>query len=333
MSESPTPPLQNLSDLEAALATAGVDVPSHGAICGKIRTFFRRYTDLERLLLSEVPLHFPSHLLDSGLPTDPLEAGEVLADRERERLELGDHEVGGLYDLLDRQGLKLYRPPFPEGSPVEGLFLFDREAGPAFILDGRLPATAADHALARLYGHFLVDNDPYRIRVLVSGRPAAEPAALRAEAFATAFLVSRAGIEDYLKALGVRAGAVLEADTARHLAVYFEVDSRTLTSRLLGLGYLAADRVEAFLAELDENPPPAVSPLEGDAIPERFVRLALEAHARGAFDLEALARHLETDLDGAEELAGRFVLEPEADAEAESGSEGGAGDASDGEIQ
>jgi hypothetical protein len=43
-------------------------------------------------------------------------------------------------------------------------------------------------------------------------------------------------------------------------------------------------------------------------VPERFTRLALEAHARGALTLNALALYLETDARSAKALAARFDM-------------------------
>ena len=99
-------------------------------------------------------------------------AGEELARRERARLHLGDGESGDLMTLLDREGLKVYRPLFPEDTPLEGIFLFDAEVGPSLIVNGRLAPLEADFVFSRLYAHYLIDNDPYSIHLSGAGRRA-----------------------------------------------------------------------------------------------------------------------------------------------------------------
>ncbi len=306
-------PLQNLSELEAALRAAGLTPGAYRTLLGRVRRFLGRYADLETRLLGRVEAVVPAHLLALDLPEDPLEAAELLAERERARLDLGEGEVGDMMTLLDRETLKVYRPPFPAGA-LDGFFLFDGDVGPALVVDGNLPPAESDYVFARLYAHYLMDNDPYRIQLAFSGRPAgADPVELRAQAFAGAFLVSRLGIARYLDALGWKRGDPVTAEVVRHLAVYFEVSPRTLLARLLSLRLTSPAEVPALVRALEESgegesePSPPPSP-----VPERFVRLALEAHARKEIGDRELARDLETDLAGARRLAARFHLEPEA---------------------
>lgn len=301
------PLLQNLDQIPQAMVRHGLDPERHAELLVQVRDYFRRYADLEKRLLGEVLVTYPAHLLESLPPEDPMRAGEELARRERARLHLGDGESGDLMTLLDREGLKVYRPVFPEDTPLEGIFLFDAEAGPSLIVNGRLAPLEADFVFSRLYAHYLIDNDPYSIHLLVRGE---EPSAadLRAQAFAAAFLIPAEGLATYLKALNWKPGAVVDAGTATQLAAYFEVGYRTLFARLLSLNLVRADEISPLLIVLESNGGPAVAERPENAIPERFVRLALEAHARKFFDVHSLALYLETDLAATRRLAGRFQL-------------------------
>ncbi len=302
-------PFQNLSDLPEALAARGLDPALHRQVLEHLRRHMERYADLEKTLLGHVWVTVPAHLLDLDLPEEPLEAGEVLAARERERFGLGEGEAGDVMSLFDREGLKVYRPRFPNGSEVDGLFLFDREVGPVLAVDGRLPAKEGDFVFARLYAHYLVDNDPYEIRFVVRGPdPERAPEELRAQAFAAAFLISRVGLRAYLDALGHREGDPVTADMLRQLAVYFEVGFRPLLTRLLSMGLLAAQDLRPLLEDLEPAAAPP-EPAPPGAVGERFTRLALEAHARKLLTDEQLAVHLETDEESALDLAARFRLE------------------------
>ncbi len=299
--------LQNLDQIPQAMVRHGLDPERHAELLVHVRDFFRRYADLERRLLGEVWVTYPAHLLE-GLPTDdPMQAGETLARRERARLHLGDGESGDLMTLLDREGLKVYRPLFPQDTPLEGIFLFDAEAGPSLIVNGLLAPLEADFVFSRLYAHYLIDNDPYSIHLLVRGE---EPSAvdLRAQAFAAAFLIPAEGLATYLKALHWTPDSVVDAGIAVQLAAYFEVGFRTLFARLLSLNLVGPDDVSPLLIALESAGGPVVAERPENAIPERFVRLALEAHARKLFDVHALALYLETDLAATRRLAGRFQL-------------------------
>jgi Zn-dependent peptidase ImmA (M78 family) len=299
--------LQNLDQLPEAMIRQGLDPERHAELLVQVRDFFRRYADLERRLLGEVWVMYPAHLLEALPAEDALKAGEELARRERARLHLGDGESGDLMTLLDREGLKVYRPLFPDDTPLEGIFLFDAEVGPSLIVNGRLAPLEADFVFSRLYAHYLIDNDPYSIHLLVRG---GEPsvADLRAQSFAAAFLIPAEGLATYLKALNWTPDSVVDAGTATQLAAYFEVGYRTLFARLLSLNLIRADEVSPLLIVLESAGGPAVAERPENAIPERFVRLALEAHARKLFDVHVLALYLETDLAATRRLAGRFQL-------------------------
>ena len=303
--------LQNLDDLADAFRAETVDPETHGEVLVAIRDFATRYAHLEKLSLGHVFLPIPVHLLEEGdsLPEDPLEIAEVVAERERQRLGIGDREAGDVMRLLDRESLKVYRPRFPERSPVEGIFLFDRDVGPLLVVNGNLGALDADFLLARLYGHYLLDNDPYRIRIAVERGTNGSTVPLRANAFASAFLVGREGLARYLEAAGWREGDALSAELVEQLALYFEVGYRTLLTRLLAKGTIPAGRVPELLHALRNARDPELSQRGTSAVPERFTRLALEAHARGDLTLKSLALYLETDAGGARALAARFSMD------------------------
>ncbi|HET9235269.1 MAG TPA: hypothetical protein VFP10_14130, partial [Candidatus Eisenbacteria bacterium] len=224
-----------------------------------------------------------------------------VAHRERERLDLTGKGERDVFMLLDREGLKVYRPPFPAGTTLQGFFVFDDTVGPAFVVDGRLTLRATNTVLTQLYGHFLMDHDPYEIRLVLAGAAAASARSLRGRHFAVAFLVGREELASYLRALNWTPGDPVTPQLFEHLSVYFEVDPPTIATRLLSLGLLEADE-PAFEALAIDAP---VSE-EVTSVPDRFVRLALEAHSRGGLSVPELARYLETDVPSARRLATQF---------------------------
>ena len=319
-------PLQRLDQIERAMAAAGIASGPYRDVLERWRRHLHRYAELEKALLGHVWVTVSMSLVDVTLPEDPLQAGEIVAEKERKRLGLGRGEAGDVMTLLDREGLKVYRPPFPAAGPVEGIFLFDPEVGPALVVDGSLSPREGDFVFARLYAHYLVDNDPYAIRFArrESG-PGANREDLRARAFAAAFLISREGLDEYLRAMGRGETAPITPDAVRQLALYFEVGPRSLLTRLLSLGRITSSEVPELLRSLEAEPlfPPA--PPDMPALGERFIRLALEAHAREMLDRETLARYLETNEETAAALASEFRLDG-------SGKGGGPAGAGEGEA-
>ena len=295
-------PLTQLADLEAALAREGLEAATHAELLERTRRFLGRYAELERDLLGGIQIALPRHLLETEFASErPEELVEMLAHRERERLDLAGIGERDVAMLLDHEGLKVYRPPFPPGTALQGFFVFDESVGPAFVVDGRLSRGATNTVLAQLYGHYLLDHDPYEIRLVRVGTTAASARSLRGRHFAVAFLVGREELASYLRALKWTPGDPVTPHLLEHLSVYFEVDAATIATRLLSLGLLGAD--EPALEELTSDPPES---LEETPVPDRFVRLALEAHALGGVTDPELARYLETDVRSARRLAAQF---------------------------
>lgn len=299
---------QRLADLEGALAASGVDPLLHAGLLARIRRFLRDYAELERGLLGGIQISVPRHLLDGdddeSAAGDPSLLVESLAGRERRRLGFGRESGRDVVTLLDHEGFKVYRPPFPEGNRLQGIFLFDEEVGPAFVADGRLSHAQTNAVFARLYGHYLLDHDPYQIRVVLAGDAGGGARALRATHFAVAFLVGPEELGSYLLAFGWRPGDPVSENMLAQLVIYFEADVETVVARLLSLGLLESGDVAALPAlEAEAEPEPGGT--EG-AVPERFVRLALEAHARGMLTWKELAAHLETDMRSVRRTAAQF---------------------------
>jgi len=305
---------QNLSQLPEALAEAGYPAAPYRPVVERVQRYFRRYAALERALIGDVDVSFPSYLLGLDLPEDPLAAGEQLAALERERLGMGDAEAADLSERLDREGLKLYFPPLPPEGDLAGIFLFDAESGPCFVADGSAGRAGIDHTLALLLHAFLTENDPYRIRLVPRrGDPGGETG-LRARAFAAAFLVGADGVAAYLQAAGTAGTERIEPGLVHQLAVFCETGYEPLIARLLAMGRITAGEVPGLLTVLAAEYPLDPVPREGGPVSERYLRLALESHARGDMDLDDLARALETDRGRAARLAGRFRLEPPEEA-------------------
>lgn len=285
--------LQNLDQLEAALASLGPGAAVYHDVVERTRTHLTRFADLEKRVLGAVFVPVSRHQL-SG------EGGvEDLAREERRRLGREHPDAEDIMHLLDREGLKVYRPVFPPGGNLLGFFLFDGDVGPSLVADARLGTGRANVVFARLFGHYLLDNDPYRIRLVLE--EASAEAEGSADRFAAAFLIDVDELGRYLAALRWNRERDLTGEEVSQLAAFFEVPESAVFQRLAALGIPASVPDRTPEAEVSEAPGEPV-------ISERFVRMALEAHARGSLDPKELALYLETDDKTARALAGRFQL-------------------------
>lgn len=273
----------------------------------------RRYAGVEKLVLGGVRVSFSNVPLemDLSLSGNMEDQGETLADGERARLNLPSGPILELDKLVEEQGIKVIPRRFPATSAALGGFFFDDELGPVILLNVEANASELDYALARQYGHFLADYEPY-VTVL-NGRP--DQATLRdaidrrAHQFALAFLMPRQDVELYRTAMKLEP-ATLTADFVQQLQVYFGVDPEFVLWRLLSLGWVDAETLRLFLAhepQLAAGLRSTPSPLpDATLLPERFIRLVAHAFGEEKLDLEAAAKTLGTDIEEAQNILGQF---------------------------
>jgi Zn-dependent peptidase ImmA (M78 family) len=303
-------PEATLSVLLARLREAGADPLPLEPVFDQFLNRCRGYAALEKLVLGSVPLQFPAHLLAGGLDEagDPLKQGLLLAERERERLELTHGAVEDLPGLIGRQGLKIVELPIPERSRVSGVFVFDKSFGPSILLDASRPRADRDYVLAHEYGHFLADHDPYRAFVCFRGGiPLESREEIRAHAFAAALLVSGKDLDAYLKGAGLRRGQPVSADLLRQLRTYFEADDRAILGRLLASGWLEPGEVALLLESVHGDP--AGSGPRGGGVPARFIALAVQARHDGRLSLAEMAHRLDVDERTARRIELTFTVD------------------------
>lgn len=129
---------------------------------------------------------------------EAIEQGNLLAHKERQRLELGEAPVSDLGDLLEAQGivtLELELPDNLSGFTIQ----LRREQGVACGVNIMHSPERRRFSLAHEYCHVLMDHD---LPGIVSRREEEdELREVRANAFAAAFLMPEDGIRDYLSRL------------------------------------------------------------------------------------------------------------------------------------
>jgi Zn-dependent peptidase ImmA (M78 family) len=247
------------------------------------------YGVLEQIVLDDVRYDVPIHQISvnpDGATVE--EEARELADTARESLDMQDFSED-LVRTLEEKGARVYEMTL---SPaVFGLFAFDGETGPAFLLNSCLRPAAARVVLAELYAHFFAHTDPYRVEVVLAdpATPArddeAEIRRARARAFALEFTMpyglTRSTVES---AAGAPVGALM--------AEMFDVPVSVACARLREF-----DAEEPTVAT-DEY----LGPDRGDRVPERFIRLALEGMHTDRMSVEELAMQLDVTREEAIDL-------------------------------
>lgn len=152
---------------------------------------FREGVQLERLLGSGERPSPPSY--DAGVPRTIGEAirdGERTAHNERQRLGLGNSPIPDVSELLVSQGIWASALELP--NQMSGVFLQHNTIGLAILVNARHVRARKRFSYAHEFAHALMDRDA---RVQVSSADnAADLVEKRANAFAAAFLMPRAGM-------------------------------------------------------------------------------------------------------------------------------------------
>lgn len=214
---------------------------------GRFRRYCERYLELEDITgrrLELAPLYTHS-------------SPERLADDERRRLGLGTGPIRDIFAVVEQNGLRLLRLPFPEDSRISGALLYLEDKGAAFALvnsadsPGRQAFTAAHE-----YCHYLkdrndspvVDHPDVFVDEYVSLYP---PREQFAQAFAARFLMPPARVRDIVER-EIRPRRVHFEDVL-YLKRYFGVSTQTMLRTLRNEFLIRRELFEEYF-KLDPEP-------------------------------------------------------------------------------
>lgn len=274
----------------------------------------RRYSLVEKLVLGDTQVSYSPSSLNVGLDLkgDVVAQGERLAAAERRRHKLPAGPVLEIDALIEDQGIKVIASRFPQDATSLGAFFFDGEIGPTILVNSSAAAADVSYALARHYGHFLADYEPYPY--IVCGRPDpqsfTDASEVRAHLFALAFLMPEEDIDMYRKAVKLERHEVLQTRSLQQLQVYFEVDAELILWRLLSLEWITPPQLQQFLEEQPEiaqslQQAPVFHP-GTDVLPDRFVQLVARGFGDDRLDLRGAAELLGVEKLEAERLLSQF---------------------------
>ena len=153
---------------------------------------------LEKLLGVEPRSGPPKY--ESRIPRSPGDAiahAEESADQERRRLGIGNAPISDISELISSQGIWASGVALPDG--ISGLFLCHASIGLAILVNSTHPKGRKRFSYAHEYAHALLDRD--RDATISSIDNSSQLVEKRANAFAAAFLMPKAGDRCFLRTL------------------------------------------------------------------------------------------------------------------------------------
>lgn len=234
----------------------------------------REYTQLEKLLGLDAKYRHPVKYAFPE-PTsvwDAIKAGQEIAESERQRLLLGGRPIKDIAGLLEIQGIRLL--DMDMDTDISGLFMCDEETGLTILANPKHHAFRHAFTLAHEYCHVLVDRD--RSLLVSSGKSGKDLVEVRANAFAAAFLLPKAGVDEFFESIGKTGGTRTflaiggakephEAEQRRtatsiairlhdvvHLQHHYGVSWNATVYRLQNIGVITKDKCEELLSKGEE---------------------------------------------------------------------------------
>ncbi|KAF0125869.1 MAG: hypothetical protein FD189_1290 [Elusimicrobia bacterium] len=234
----------------------------------------REYTQLEKLLGLDAKYRHPVkyEFPEPASVWEAIKAGQEIAESERQRLMLGGRPVRDIAGLLEIQGIRIL--DIAMDTDISGIFMCDEETGMSILANPRHHAFRHAFTLAHEYCHLLVDRD--RALLVSSGGAGKDLVEVRANAFAAAFLLPKAGVVEFFESIGKTGGTrtylaiggvkgAHEAEQRRtatsisirlhdvvHLQHHYGVSWDATVYRLQNLGVISKDECRELLSKSEE---------------------------------------------------------------------------------
>lgn len=223
-------PSQPPASIRAKFRTGLMTSPNEGDLADavdELELFADNYLDLLRRSQVRLPGRPPAVRPNDYL--GPEQAGEALANEERNRLGLGDGPIQQLREVLEVEvGLRIFFLDLP--SKIAGLFIQVEPLGGCVGVNRNHPPQRRRWTMAHEYAHYLASRDRPEITRLGAGR--INDTERLAEAFAGNFLMPRNGIVRRFHELKQDTGGKATPATLVQLAHTYRVSVQALCLRL-----------------------------------------------------------------------------------------------------
>lgn len=242
------------------------------------------YCDLERIVNAPMRYNYPPEVSLADTRIDVATLAEDVANRERQRLGLGDQPVLNLRSVLEWDvGLRIFYRPL--ASALAGLYAYVEPLGACILINVKHPAVRRRASMVHEYGHLIVDR--YKPGIDYHTHPGRKPANERfADAFAMSFLMPTSSVRHRFHELVATTKDFQVADLLRLSHFYF-VSVPAMALRLEGLGLLPKGTADLLKEEKlhvgkAKETLGLSSHLEtDDPYPERYKYLAVNAYEEG----------------------------------------------------
>jgi Zn-dependent peptidase ImmA (M78 family)/transcriptional regulator with XRE-family HTH domain len=241
------------------------------------------------------------------LPETPGEAyaqGVKAAAAERGRLGLGTIAPADPWQLVQGQGIDVCYSSLP--AEISGLMLSQTGSAPFVVLNEREPAVRWTFSLAHEYAHVLLDR--HELAGTISRKDQDTTLReIRANAFASSFLVPTGGIKAYLAEEGRLAQrktdqVVIRPDDVLALAGRFAVSREAILHQLRRMRYVDERQSVDLMRDIKSIWKGGFPIVDMHyRIRARILDLAAQAYRTSEMTDERLAEYLTTILDGATE--------------------------------
>jgi len=287
------------------------------AAIGDFKVFVENYLDLEGRMKAPMRLNYPQPV-ELNPRVNVTELAEDVANRERQRLGLGDQPIPNIRTLLESDvGIRIFFAKLPR--MFAGMYIFVDGLGGCMLINSVHPADKQRASIAHEYAHLIVDRYTAGIDYLtIHGR---KPANERfAESFAMSFVMPASSVRYRFNEIVNATGNFQVADLVKLKHFYF-VSMEAMALRLEGLGLLKGGTWELLkekglpVREAEKWLGLATEVSAEPAYPERYKFLAVHAYERGELSEKELANYLRCDIWEARRVIQDSMLSVEVDAD------------------
>ncbi len=221
---------------------------------------------------------------------------QELANRERERLGLGERPISDLRKLLIDQGVRIFTLPIPDipVNELSGLSWWHDTYGPCILLNGKNNIGRRHFTLVHEYAHLLLADPPTICAFMLD-----IPEERFANQFAATFLMPAQDLKRTFVDFVGRYGILPTDQDLGKIAKRYGVSLEAMGRRLEYLGLIPEGTTDLKIVEWEKKPTRFRSP-RGPRwrrqLGEEFVSLALQAHSREQISLSKLAQYFGQDV-------------------------------------
>ena len=172
--------------------------PENRSSVRHIVDLYREGVGLLRMLGRGIYTEIPNYAAEIKSAGAAIQHGERVAQQERHRLRLGDASIRSIAELLSEEGIWTAAADLPDS--MSGLFIHDQSTGFAVLVNAGHGLERRRFSYAHEYAHVLFDREQ-SVRMTLQ-KNSSELAEMRANAFASAFLMPSGGVMQWLNSIG-----------------------------------------------------------------------------------------------------------------------------------